>query len=692
MSVLSTAVDVLRPAKAPATPPDVTEALSRGRKEMLRDAPKRRLCMCFERGDAYNYISARGFLANQATSLDVTGGKPGYRIRNSYNHIRPLVEDKVSAATSQVPSYNVDPTSNDPDDQSAAAVAEKVALYGYDRWSMRRARMLVVKSAIAHGGDGFAFPYFEPNVGPYTLVDGEWVGRGEVRIITLGGNEVYWEAGVKFELSRWYAIERARPVDEVMQSPGFYGAKLTPDASTSDTATDAQKIAQGNLVMVTDYLERPCPTWPEGRRIQMANGRVIIDWRLVDPTTSMPWEPYPYRDHDGVVVDEPCIHRLSYTCDPDTDRDLGLVWQLIDAQRTINDCLNKLLEWKNRCLNPQLVAQLGSIIDRPTDEPGLINYYRPGFQPPSWQPTPQIPQELFAIYTTMRDAMQFFASYADATAAPNVAAATINADQQQSQARWRSFLGELAEFDSRVMRHCLLLVSRFYTEPRLLKINGWFGPDRVSDFMGSQLNGQVDVRVPASSLETLTKNQLQTQIQWVAQTFPGYLSPEAAIGAMNDGTASNLARSYVFDEAKVSRIIQRIRNGTVMDMPTRHETDLQTGGPLMIPGPIDPATGQPGPPAQAEVPGYMPMPDVDNLAVWRKWIGDWMKTPDYERLDPGLQEVPKQILAAINQLEVRHQQQQIAQQAQQAATLGMGNAAKPAGATQMPDQPAPAPA
>jgi hypothetical protein len=407
-----------RPA-APVVPPrDVTDALDRGRKEMLRDAAKRRLCMRFERGDTYWFIDSKGALNSQPTSTNPDGsGKPQHRIRNAYNHIRPLVEDKVSAATAQTPAYNVDPTSNDPEDQSAAAVAEKVALYGYDKWSLRRVRMDVVKSAIAHGGEGFAFPYFEPNVGPYTLVDGEWVGQGEVRVITLGGNEVYWEAGVKFELSRWYAIERARPIDEVMQTPGFFGAKLTADANTSDIATDAQKISAGNLVMVTDYLERPCPTWPEGRRIQLANGRVIVDYRLVNPDTVNPWEPYPHRDHDDVVLDEPCIHRLQYTIDPDTDRDLGLVWQLIDAQRTINDCLNKLLEWKNRCLNPQLLAVLGSMITRPNDEPSFINYYKPGFAPPQWQPTPPVPQELFQIYNTMREAMQFFASYADGGAA-----------------------------------------------------------------------------------------------------------------------------------------------------------------------------------------------------------------------------------------------------------------------------------
>jgi hypothetical protein len=655
------------------TPQDVKEALDRGRKEMLRDAAKRRLCTLFERSEQFNFIGQKGFIVSQATSLDQAAGKPQYRLRNTFNHIRPLVEEKVSTATAQTPGYQVDATTNDPEDQSAAAVAEKVALYGYDRWGLRRVRMNVVKSAIAQGGDGFAMAYFDPDVGPFSLIGEEWVGRGEVKIRTFGGNQVYWE--------------EARPIDEVMRTPGFFGAKLTADATTSDTATDSQKVAGDNLVMVTDYLERPCPKWPEGRRIQMANGRVICDWRLVNPDTVMPWESYPLRDHEDVVIDEPCIVRLSYTIDPDSDRDLGLVWQLIDPQRTINDCLNKLLEWKNRCLNPQLVAAVGSLIDRLTDEPGRVNYYKLGYPEPKWQQTPPVPQELFQIYSTIRDAMQFFASYSDVVAAPNVAAATAQLDQQQSQARWKSFLGDLAEFDSRLMRHCLLLVSRYYNEPRLLKINGWLGPDRVSDFYGSQMNGQVDVRVPASSLETLSRTDLQNQITFLTQNYPGYLPPEVAIGALNERSARNLVRSYAFAQAKVGRIIQAIRNGTVMQMPTRHETDLQTGQPLMVPGPIDPQTGQPGPEVQAEVPSYMPMKDVDVLPVWRKWIGDWMMTPDYERLEPGLQEVPKQILAAIAQLERVAQQEQVAAQAAQAAQLGLGNAAKPAGPTQMPSQP-----
>ena len=40
-------------------------------------------------------------------------------------------------------------------------------------------------------------PYWEPNVGPYTEVDGDWIGQGDVRLIVLNGNEVYWEAGAR---------------------------------------------------------------------------------------------------------------------------------------------------------------------------------------------------------------------------------------------------------------------------------------------------------------------------------------------------------------------------------------------------------------------------------------------------------------------------------------------------------------
>ena len=71
----------------------------------------------------------------------------------------------------------------------------------------------------------------------------------------------------------------------------------------------------------------------------MANGRVIIDARLFDPTAEYPWQDYPLLRRRRRGLDEPLLHRLVYTHDPENDNDFGLTWQLIDFQRSAQDCI-----------------------------------------------------------------------------------------------------------------------------------------------------------------------------------------------------------------------------------------------------------------------------------------------------------------------------------------------------------------
>jgi hypothetical protein len=158
---------------------------------MKRDAAKRRLCMRFERGETFCGSTKSHLNQTPTTTTASGGGKPPHKIRNSYNFIRPIVEDKVSAATQRIPGFNVDPSTNDPEDAGAAKLAEKAAIYGYDQWRMRGTAVDAVKTAIAHGGASYTMPYWEPNVGPYVNVDNQWVGQGDVRL-TSQRNEVYW--------------------------------------------------------------------------------------------------------------------------------------------------------------------------------------------------------------------------------------------------------------------------------------------------------------------------------------------------------------------------------------------------------------------------------------------------------------------------------------------------------------------
>lgn len=650
-------------------PGKVERQMLRGREVMKRDAAKRRLCMRFERGETFWWVDERSRLNQTATVTSAGGGgKPPHKVRNQYNFIRPIVEDKVSAATQRVPQFTVEASTNDPEDAGAAKLSEKVCIYGYDEWRMRSTAIDAVKTAVAHGGASYTLAYWEPNVGPYVEVDGENVGQGDVRLLVLSGNEVYWNSGSKFNESPWWVVERARDIDEVYKSVGYVGGKLAPNASVTDIPTDRQPA--DNLVITSEFYERPCPQYPRGRWFTIADGKVIVDARLIDPRNEYPWRDYPLEDPDGNVLDEPILHRLVYTHDPDDDDDLGLVWQLIDFQRAAQDCVNKMLEYKNRGLNLQMLAPTNSLITQPDDVPNSVRYYKlsPNGEKPEWEPPPsgQILNALQQIFNLIIEQMNRVASYEDIQAESNVAARTTQAVIEQSMARWQSFLGDLAEWWSRLARHCLLLVARFYNEPRTIEIRGRMGWQSIQDFKGAHLLGQANVRVSPGSLDYLSKAAIMAKVQYYASM--GWVTKEQGMAAIEGGMSEKLQEGYDQAAAKVNRIINRIRDGSVMEMPTRQEmitvTDPLTGMQQQIP---------------QEVPIWMPN-EWDSIPVWQQQLALWLQTQDFELLTaehPERAEVAKLMWAGLQQVEQQQQMQKAQQQQAMAMSLGMGNAAAP---------------
>jgi hypothetical protein len=643
-------------------PPTVKQRIGRGRADMLKDAAKRRLCKRFERGDTYWYINGKNVLNFQNTASNPDGsGKPGHRIRNTYNVIRPIIQGKVSTATQRTPSYQVVPSTDDMSRVSAAELAQKASRYGYDKWKVGAARRDACEKAMGHGGEGFYLPYFDPNVGPYVPVHDEqtgelrYVGQGEVKVLVLSGNEVYWEPGCAFDESPFWVVERAVPISELQDTPGFIRTPaLTADAATSDVPQDTPN---DQMVMKTEYFERPCPKYPQGRYLVIANGRLIA-----------PPEPYPLVGTDGKTIDEPILHRLAWDLGDGSTRDFGLTWQLIDSQRTVQDCFNKIIEWKNRALLPQMLAKVNSIKNRRTDEPGAVNWWD-GIDKPEWERVPEIPQSLFQVIDTVMQMMRLMASddQAESQASySNVAAKTLQQVLEQSMSRWDAFRAHLAETDSRVMRHCLLLCARHYTEPRVLKIKGRDGWEHYGDFQGADLMSETDVRVFPDSLVPQTRQGVQDQLTWVNANFPGWLQPQDALGAIQEGSMDRLMESYWLDKGRANSVVQAIRNGTAMEIPSRSAVNPLTGQPE-----LDPSNGQSMP-----VPGYMP-DDSDNLDVWEKVFADWMKTEDFGRQPDEAQAQARQVWDAIKALKQSKAIQDAQMQQQMAAGLGMANAAAP---------------
>lgn len=229
----------------------------------------------------------------------------------------------------------------------------------------------------------------------------------------------------------------------------------------------------------------------------------------------------------------------------------------------------------------------------------------------------------------------------------------------------QAFLARLSEFHSRLMRHCLLLVSEHYSEPRLLKINGRFGPESLKDFTGAQLRTQVDVTVFPESIEPRTRQALEQRVLGYADRK--WIDPEKAMAAIEQGTAANLVDSYELDVARAHRVIQKILAGP----------EAFLAEPL-----------QPGPDGQ-QVPSWMPRTGIDNLSVHRAIFQDFAKTQEFELAPDAVREATLLYLQGLDFLEQKEQEKQAMQQSMMAQQLGMANASRPQGATPMPSMPSP---
>jgi hypothetical protein len=627
-------------------PKDVSPRLERGRARMRQEAAKRNECLAFWRGEQYRYVNGEGKLVSQPTvsnAYDRTG-KPPHVIRRERNLYFDVIESEVASANQKVPGYEVSPSTPDPEDESAARLAQQVSRYGYDAWHVRRATEAVIRFAVC-ADEGFAWPYFDNSIGPF-MDDGEGgkVGQGDIRLRTFSGNEVFWEPGVNFDDSRWHCVEQARDIEEVKELSGYLGGDLRADAQNSENGGERSKQAV-KLVMVTEYLERPCAKYPEGRWLTFANERVIVGVGADGE------RPYPCRDGNGEVVDEPVIHRLSYAMDPDSDRDKGLGRHLLDAQRTINNSVNKETMWVDLAMNPQVIIWNGGFAkgQRLTNEPGAA-YQATGTGKVEWRPVPEMPQGLGKMKQEAKEDMDRIAAQNDLPSGVT-SGKEIQARIEREDNRRYSFIAKLAEFHSRLMRHCLYLVQKHYTEKRLIKIQGEFGADTIPDFLGAQLRSQVDVIVLPGSIEVLSRKAAEERIMAYAER--GWISGQAAMAAIAGGNAESLIQSYQKDVSRAHQIIRKIKLGpeVLFSTPDRFE-----GG-------------------QA-VPGWMPR-KFDNADIQLEVIQDWCKTVEFDSLEPGMQEAAMTYLEALEQIKSMKLAEQAHAQQIMAESQGQANAAKP---------------
>lgn len=693
----------------PVPPPgDVKARMERASRRLHELSGRRKVCVEFANGNHYIELGDDGIKTTKVSTTAQThgGDAPNHRVRRSHDVIAPVLKRKVSTATQRPPDYEAVASSGDHEDYAGARWAEKVSLACYERWDLKRIDRAGLWNAMVTE-EAFAMPVWDTSVGPYYDVsrhpeadaeDGEgnkpyadkpdpenpkYVGKGEVKVKVWSGLEVSWEPGVEFEDSPYYVIVTARPVDQVELEQGYIkgprGAeKLKADAaSATGTGTTTKQAKGSNLVLVTEYLERPCPKYPNGRHLVYANDRQIFK-----P------QPYPKRNEKGEVLDEPCLHKLVYDIDGTSERGKGLVWSLIDPVRALDQAINKQHEYAQFGLVPQLMAAEGVVLTDITDEPGLLIEFdvtAANNERPEFRDNIDFPQELFQMEERAK-ALISEISFDQQVPKQVESGKGINAIVEKDAIAWQDFIDDFDRWRGRIMRDCLVLVQHHYDDERLLQIRGRTGGETLSDFRGSKLNNQVDVRVKPGSTEAFTRPELEQRILNLVRLFPGFFAPEVVIAALNSAQPERLIEGYEEDVARAHRIIGQIRTGEFWRQPERPVLPGEAA-PELDPQTMEPVIGPDGEPVMLEtVPGWLPRP-FDNIPVEKAEFEAWMKTDEWDGLDDEAKQASMFYYQALEDIETRNAQRTAELQSQMAEQLGMENAGKPQGPKPMPSQP-----
>lgn len=685
--------------------PAIDAKLKRGREGLSEVSPRRLLGIEFANGNHFAELNAeQTSITNLSTTPVILGGeKADHRVRRSHDIISPMLQRKISAATQREPDWESTAATVDPEDYAASRIALRLARAGYPIWGFPTAEEKALWFAMVTE-EAFGRAGWNANVGPFTDVsrhpeadyedeegnrpyEGQpdpdnpvYRGKGEIGLTIYSGLEVLYEPGIDFEDSRWCAVEHARSIEEVEAEPDFIrvpGEKLRADARTATEGRSLPRQKKGsNLVMVTEYFERPCPDHPEGRWCTYANDRKIF-----------PTEKYPERDSKGQVVDRPCLRRLKYDVDGSSDRGKGLVQKVIDIVRSYDQSINKQSEYSQIGLVAQLMAPEGSLLTDPSDEPGLVYEYDRGLagdSAPQWRPNIPFPPELFQMEE--RSKGRFADVSFDSDIPPGVESGkAIGQLTELNRVAWQKFIDDFNRFRSDLMSDCLVIAQRKYGHDRLLKFRGTTGWEDVGDFEGADLRDQTDVRIRQSAAEMQTRPQLEQRIMNLVQTFPGVFPPEVVIEALNSATPEKLIEGYEDDVGRAHRIIGQLRAGVFLDQPDRpvlpgeeHQEVDAEGNSVWL---VEPGTDAEGNPIEGQpklatmVAGWLPRP-FDSIPILKAAMERWMKSDDWERSEPGVKKASLIYYRVLLDQEAKQSQRDAELQNQVAEEQGMQNAGK----------------
>jgi hypothetical protein len=388
-----------------------------------------------------------------------------------------------------------------------------------------------------------------------------------------------------------------------------------PDETLPGGFMGSEAKTKDNVRVVYYGYFLPGSKYPEGRFVVFTKNPSII---LYDAPWPYPFTELPLIKFPGMRV-------------PGQLWDSSVVEQAIPLQKELNRTLSQMIEYKNLTLKPQMLAPVGSLRQRITDEPGAIFEYNPvAGKVPESIPIPSLPTYVFEhlqdLGVRLKDTFGLN-EIMEGSVPPNVeAGVAIDLLQEAATDRLAPQIMLMEKSLERAGNLMLQLAQEYYQEPRTMIITGSGSKPKIERFEDADLIKGVTVKVEAGSGLPRTRAGRQARVMQMLQM--GILSPTKAYKYMDMADFKGVQMQFEADEEQAMREHDKLMDGqTINEQAAKQAQEALMMQMMENPdAPIDPQMLQ-----QSVEAGLQPLA-FENKSVHLEAHAAYMKSSEFESL------------------------------------------------------------
>ena len=635
------------------------DELQRQRETMERQW---KLNLAFYKGKQYVFYNRK---SRRIESLPTDeGDKPRYRVRLVANQIAPHTHGLLARLVKSKPQFYATPGQSSYEAMKATEVAEALLEYWWDQFSLSSKREEAMLWSIICGngfwkiswddrtgnsikamvepesGQPIVNPlvehFFKQRLEEFGLDASEFeqeVFEGDIKVEVMSPFDVYLDDSAQvFEDCKWAICVHAMSPKDIQSR---YGVRLKPNAVNrypDETlpglfgSVDAKTEENVRVVYIGYFL--PSPKYPNGRYVVFTKNPSIV---LYESDWPYPFMKLPLVKFPGLRI-------------PGQLYDTSVVEQAIPLQKELNRTLSQLIEYKNLTLKPQMLAPVGSLRQRITDEPGAIFEYNPvAGRVPESIPLPGLPGYVFDHLQDLGQRLKDvfgLTEILEGSVPPNVeAGVAIDLLQEAAVDRLAPQILMMEKSLELAGNLMLELAQKYYQEPRMLMLTGMGSKPKIERFESADILAGVGVKVETGSGLPRTRAGRQARVLQMLQM--GIISPTKAYKYLDMADFKTLQAQFQADEEQDMREHDKLIDGAVINQAANAQAQQQLMMAMMNPD-VDPMTNQPLPMSQELLQqsmdaGLQPLP-FENHAAHLETHALYMKSPEFEMLPLDVQE------------------------------------------------------